>query len=102
MNLSCYSSLDPRLNDCDDEKGNEAGSKALPADNQSAALVLDPGECRVRGGDGGVFGIIALIRCQAPEPFVRSALLTRADVHGIQQREDLGPLVPIRGCGARR
>jgi hypothetical protein len=48
-----------------------------------------------------VFGIIALIRCQDPEPFARSALFPRADVQGIQQREDLGPLVPIRGRGAR-
>jgi hypothetical protein len=48
-----------------------------------------------------VFGVIALICCQDPEPFARSTLPPRADVHGIQQREHLGPLVPIRGRGAR-
>jgi hypothetical protein len=48
-----------------------------------------------------VFSIIPLIRGQQLESFARSALFTRADVQGIQQREDLGPLISRDGCGAR-
>jgi hypothetical protein len=47
-----------------------------------------------------VFGIIALIRCQHLEAFARSALFPCADVQGIQQRDHLGPLVPVGGRGA--
>jgi hypothetical protein len=48
-----------------------------------------------------VFGIIAPIRRQGLESLARSALLTGADVQGIQQRDDSGPLVTIRGRGTR-
>jgi hypothetical protein len=48
-----------------------------------------------------VFGIITLIRGQYLEAFARSALLTCADVEAIQQRDNLGPLVPVRGRDAR-
>ena len=48
-----------------------------------------------------VFGVIAFVRRQHLEPFTWSAPLTRADVQGIQQWNDLGPLVTIRGRGAR-
>ena len=49
-----------------------------------------------------VFGVIALVGRQYLEPFARSAACARADAEGIQQREDLGALVPIGGRGARR
>src|SRR5918911_689527 len=48
-----------------------------------------------------VFGIIAFIRCQHLEAFAWSALFTRTDVQGVQQWDDLGPLVSVRGRGAR-
>jgi hypothetical protein len=48
-----------------------------------------------------VFGIITLIRCYRLESFARSALFPGADVQGIQQRDDLGPLVTISRRGAR-
>jgi hypothetical protein len=47
------------------------------------------------------FGIIPLICCQHLEAFARSALPTRTDVQGVQQGDDLGPLVPIRGRRVR-
>jgi len=46
-----------------------------------------------------VFGIIPLICRQNLEAFTWSAPFARADVEGIQQRDDLGPLVTI---GRRR
>jgi hypothetical protein len=48
-----------------------------------------------------VFGLIPLIRRQDLEPFARSAPFAGADVEGIQQWEDLGPLVTIRRRRAR-
>jgi hypothetical protein len=48
-----------------------------------------------------VSGVIALIRCQHLEAFARAALFPHADVRGIQQRDNLGPLVPVRGRGTR-
>ncbi len=48
-----------------------------------------------------VFGVISFIRGQHLEPFARPALFTRADMQGIQQRDNLGPLVAIGGRRAR-
>jgi peptide deformylase len=48
-----------------------------------------------------IFGVIAVIRRQHFEPFARSAPFTRAEVEGVQPREDLGSLVPIGWCRAR-
>jgi hypothetical protein len=41
-------------------------------------------------------GVIACSRRQPLEPFARSAALTRVDVQGIQQRDDVRPLIPMR------
>ncbi len=122
------------MNDSDDEKRIEAGSKTLPADNQSAVLALEPGECplslkardalfdrpaawppslphpfRDLGANPACaealakpLGIISFISRHDLEPFTRSAPFARADVDGIQQGDDLGPLVAIRGRGTRR
>jgi hypothetical protein len=48
-----------------------------------------------------VFGVIALIRGQHRAPLARSALLTHADVQGLQPRDNLGPLVAIGGRRTR-
>src|SRR5918999_5356090 len=48
-----------------------------------------------------VCGVIPLIHCQHLGSFTRSAACASADVQGIQQREDLGPLVTIGRRGAR-
>jgi hypothetical protein len=41
-----------------------------------------------------IFGVVSSIRRQHFEPFARSAPCTGADMEGVQQREDLGALVP--------
>jgi len=48
-----------------------------------------------------VFGIIPLIHGQHLEAFTWSAPFARADVEGVQQRDDLGPLMTIGRRGAR-
>jgi hypothetical protein len=48
-----------------------------------------------------LFGVIAFIRHQHLEPFMRSAPFTCADVESIEQRDDLVPFVTIRGGRAR-
>jgi hypothetical protein len=48
-----------------------------------------------------ICGIIPFVHGQHLEPFAWSAPCTRADAQGIQQRDDLGPLVTIGGRGAR-
>ena len=46
-----------------------------------------------------VIGVISLIRRQHLEPFARSAAFACAHAESIQQRDDLGPFVPMRwGC----
>jgi hypothetical protein len=47
-------------------------------------------------------GIIPFIGRHDLEPFTGPAPFARADAHGIQQGDDLGPLVAIRGRGTRR
>jgi hypothetical protein len=122
------------MHDGDDEERIEAGSKTLPADNQSAVLALKP--CarpfslkarhalfdrsaawppslphpfRDLGANPACaealaesLGIISLISRHDLEPFTWSTPLARTDVDGIQQGDDLGPLVAIRGRGTRR
>jgi hypothetical protein len=49
-----------------------------------------------------VFGIIPLIRRQDLESFTRSTPFAGADAEALQQRDGLGPLVPVGGRRARR
>jgi hypothetical protein len=47
------------------------------------------------------FGLVSFVRREAPGACARSAALSRADVQGIQPRDDRGPLAPIGGRRAR-
>ena len=124
--------MNPQMYDGNGKERIEAGGAPLPADDQAAVLVLEPGK-RPLGlvardslfygaptwlavfphafGDlranpsltkapAEVSSIIPSICGQDLRPLARAAPLTSADVEAIQQREDLGPLVPIRGCCA--